>query len=184
MTATADPTAQALAEQSNVLQPEQLQHGKVAIAQQHNHYQAQVLADASADTAWVVLNDFESLSNFLPTVVSSRILDDRGNQKIVEQVDRRQILMMNVDSTIRTQNLAKPDERRIDFRLIDGDLKKMSGYWQVDAVATETAEQALITQVVEADAEAGLFDGMFQKIFADSLQENMLAIKAEIERRS
>ncbi len=184
MTATSDSIAQALAEQSSVLQPNQLQRGEVAIAQQHNQYQAQVLVDASADTAWTVLNDFESLPDFLPTVVSSQVLEDRGDQKVVEQVDRRRILMMTVDSTIRTQNIAKPEERRIDFHLIDGDLKKLDGYWQVDAVVTESAEQALITQVVEANAAAGLFDGMFHNIFADSLQENMLAIKAEVERRS
>lgn len=183
MTATADPTARALADQENVLQPNQLLRGKVAIAQQQNQYQAQVLAEASADTAWAVLNDFESLPNFLPTVVSSRVVEDQGHEKIVEQVDRRQVLMMQVDSTIRTQNIAKPEERRIDFHLIDGDLKKMNGYWQIDAITTEAAEQALITQVVEADAEAGLFDGIFHKIFANSLQENMLAVKAEVERR-
>ena len=184
MTATSDSIARVLAEQSSVLQSSQLQRGEVAIAQQHNQYQAQVLADASVDTAWTVLNDFESLPDFLPTIVSSRVVDDRGNQKVVEQVDRRRVLMMTVDSTIRTQNIAKPDERRIDFHLIDGNLKKMDGYWQIDAVATDFTEQALITHVVEANAEAGLFDGMFHKIFADSLQDNMLAIKAEVERRS
>ncbi len=183
MTATSDPTAP-LAGQDNRLQPSQLQHGNVAIAQHQNQYQAQVLADASADVAWAVLNDFESLPNFLPTVVSSHVVDDQGQQKIVEQVDRRQVLMMQVDSTIRTQNVAKPEERRIDFHLIDGNLKKMNGYWQVDVVTAEATEQALITQVVDVEAEAGLFDGIFHKIFADSLQENMLAIKAEVERRS
>lgn len=183
MTATANPRARALAAQKNVLDPNQLRRGKVAIAQRQNQYQAQVLADASADMAWTVLNDFESLPNFLPTVVTSRVVEEQGREKIVEQVDRRRVLMMQVDSTIRTQNIAQPEERRIDFHLIDGDLKKMNGYWQIDAVITEADEQALITQVVEADAEAGLFDGIFHKIFADSLQENMLAIKAEVERR-
>lgn len=183
MTATANQTAQALAEQDNVIQSEPLQRGKVAIAQQSGRYRAQVLANASADTAWDVLTDFESLSNFLPTVVSSRIVEDQGNQKIVEQVDRRKVLLMDVDSTIRTQNVAKPDQRQIDFHLIEGDLKQMEGYWQIDPVAVGETEQALITQVVAADAEAGLFDGIFHKIFADSLKENMLAIKAEVERR-
>jgi ribosome-associated toxin RatA of RatAB toxin-antitoxin module len=175
-----------LAESGTVAQPQTLRQGKVAVEGQSGQYTAQVLVQASPDVAWDVLTDFDSFSDFLPTVVSSEVIQTQGDRTVVEQVDRRQVFLMTVDSTVRTENRTHPDQQRIDFHLVDGDLKKMKGYWQVQPVVSDSGaepDQAIVIQTVEADADKGVFDGAFYSIFEDSLHDNLQAIKAEIERR-
>ena len=165
---------------------EALRQGETVITGQAGQYTAQVMVAASPATAWAVLTDYENFADFLPTVAKSQVLEDQGDRKVVEQIDRRQVLLAPVESRLCTENHEYPDCLRIDFRLLEGDLKELQGYWRVDAIATapETEPEAvLVTQAIAAEAGVGLLDRAFYGLLESSLQENLQAIKHEAERR-
>jgi ribosome-associated toxin RatA of RatAB toxin-antitoxin module len=151
---------------------------------QNGDYVGWILVEAPQDVVWDVLTDYSNFSQFLPTVVSSCVLVAEGNRKVVEQVDRRRVLLMDITSTVQTENLEQaPDQIR--FRLVSGDLNTLQGSWQIHGVEMKASDcpQVVITQTVTVEANAGFLNGMFYRVFEDSLKENLIALQQESERR-
>lgn len=145
-----------------------------------------VLIAAPLDTVWQVLTDYANFDQFLPNVTASRVLSAKGDRTIVEQTDTRRVLLADVTSTIQTENIERAPER-IDFRLLNGDLKRLEGCWRIYPASDDErmgSPQVLLTQTASAEANAGLFEGIFHQVFESSLSENLTAIQAEAERRS
>ncbi len=163
-----------------------LRNGQVLVTGEKGKYTAKVLLTASPDIAWEVLTDYDHFSKFLPHTVSAKVISVNGNQKVVEQVDTRQVFLMNVQSRIRSATTETP-KSRIDFRQIDGDLQSLEGYWKIEPVAPYSgakANQVLITQVVDAQPKSGTPKKIFYNLFKDSLGEIMIAIRKEVDRRT
>jgi ribosome-associated toxin RatA of RatAB toxin-antitoxin module len=138
-----------------------------------------------AVTAWSVLTDYGNFHRFLPTVIESRIVKAEGNRTIVEQLDRRKVLLSTMESVVRTENL-ELDNQQISFRLLAGNLKYMYGHWRIDEAPRRlsTKDTLLISQQVKAEADVGPFKGMFYNLFETGLIETINAIRGEMERRA
>jgi len=163
-----------------------LRSGKVVVTGDQGRYVAKVLVKASPDVVWSVLTDYTNLSKFLPNVVSSRVIESQGNRKVVEQVDVRQVLLVSKRSRFRTENI-ETAKKRIDFRLLEGDVKTLQGHWQIDPVAVypgAPATQVLLTQEITAEPGAGIPKGLFYNLFRNGLNESLTAISQEIGRRT
>jgi ribosome-associated toxin RatA of RatAB toxin-antitoxin module len=163
-----------------------LRQGKVLVQGEKGNYVARVLVAATPELAWAVLTDYSNFSRFIPNVVSSKILETQGNQKVIEQEDVRQLLFVNVRSRVRSAITETP-QTRIDFRRIDGDVPKLDGYWKVEPVAADSgvkADQVLITEVVAVQPKSGLGADVFYNIFKNSLRDNLAAIQKEMSRRT
>ncbi len=163
-----------------------LRNGQPLITGENGQYTARVLISTSVDTAWAVLTDYSNTPKFMPHVVSSQVITAKGNQKVVEQVDVRQVFFLSARSRIRSA-ITETAKTRIDFQAIDGDLKSLKGYWLLEPIAPYTgakAKQMLITQVIAVQPKVGTPSGIFYNIFKESLGEIMTAIKKETERRT
>ncbi|MEP0818095.1 MULTISPECIES: SRPBCC family protein [Trichocoleus] len=163
-----------------------LRSGKVVVTGDRGRYVAKVLVKASPDVVWSVLTDYTNLSKFLPNVVSSRLIEAQGNRKVVEQVDVRQVFLVSRRSRFRTENI-ETAKKRIDFRLLEGDMKTLQGYWQIDPVATypgAPVTQVLLTQDITAEPGTGTPKGLFYNLFRNGLNESLTAISQEIGRRT
>ncbi|KYC43174.1 cyclase/dehydrase [Scytonema hofmannii PCC 7110] len=163
-----------------------LRKGQSLVTGDKGKYTARVLVTTSLDTAWEVVTDYNNFYKFLPNVVSSKVISANKNQKVIEQVDSRQVLLLRVKSRIRSA-ITETEKSRVDFQLVEGDLKSMKGYWLIEPIATykgAKATQVLITQVVEAQPKSGTPAKVFYGIFKDSLNNTMGAIKQEVEKRS
>lgn len=162
-----------------------LKNGHV-VTGNNGKYTVRVLISTSSDIAWSVLTDYGNTPNFIPNVVSSKVISTNGNQKVIEQIDVRQVFLVTTRSRIRSA-ITETAKSRIDFRAIDGDLKSMNGYWLLEPVAPYAGakvNQVLITQVVEAQPKTGVPSGIFYGVFKDSLGKIVSAIKKEAERRT
>lgn len=162
-----------------------LRKGEPIVTGDKGVYLGRVLVSTTPDVVWAVLTDYDSFPRILPNVVSSKILTTEGNRKVIEQVDVRPFLLINVRSRIRT-TVTEIDNKRIDFRLVEGDLQKLQGYWQIEPIAPyagASANQVLITQVVEAQPTAGTPKDVFYGIFKNTLGKNLNALRQEMLRR-
>lgn len=163
-----------------------LKNGQPVVTGNNGKYTARVLISTSSDVAWSVLTDYGNTPNFIPNVVSTKVISTNGNQKVIEQIDVRQVFLVTTRSRIRSA-ITETAKSRIDFRAIDGDLKSMNGYWLLEPVAPYAGakvNQVLITQVVEAQPKSGVPSGIFYGVFKDSLGKIVSAIKKEAERRT
>ncbi len=143
-------------------------------------YTVSVNLEASAEDIWSVIADYGRFSHFLPNIVSSEILEVEGNRHVVEQVSEQQVLFFQVRSRLRTENL-EIQNQRIDFRLLEGDLNQLEGYWVIEA--TENPQVHRLRQTVTVTPPPGTPDAVFHSIFRQSLTDNLAAIRDEIQRR-
>lgn len=139
----------------------------------------------SQSAAWAVLTDYGSFDTFLPTVVKSRVVKVDGDRTVVEQVDRRRILLTTMESKVLTENL-ELDGQQISFRLLEGNLEYMYGHWRIDAAPPSLGPDllCLLSQQVKAEADVGPFKSMFYTLFEAGLIDTMKALRTEMERRS
>lgn len=149
--------------------------------------QYEVMATTVADvaTAWAVLTDYGNFARFLPTVAKSKVIEADGPRTVVEQLDRRRILLSTIESVVRTENL-EIDRQQISFRLIQGSLQHMYGHWRLDTAVPPTGSKptVLVSQMVHAEADVGPFKAMFYTLFETSLIDTIQAIRQEMERRA
>ncbi|MEB3355928.1 MAG: SRPBCC family protein [Synechococcales bacterium] len=169
-------------------QKKALRNGRAVVTTRGDRFVGQVIANVAPDVVWEVITDYQNFAQFLPSIVSSTVLESQGDRTVVEQVGSRRVLLMDIKSRLRTENI-ETAKQRIDFRLLEGDLKVFEGHWQlyslenpVDA-STDPMEQTLIVQLTKAKAGIGLLEGSFSDAFKDSVQENLTAVCAEVERR-
>ena len=163
-----------------------LRSGNAVVSGEQGRYVARVLVTGTSDMAWSVLTDYSNFPKFLPNIASTKIIENKGNLKVVEQVDSRQVFLFTIKSRVRLAITESDRRNKVEFRQIDGDLKNISGYWQIEPIAPyqgAAATQVLITQVVEAQPKEGTPQGTFFDIFKGSLNQTMLAVSREITTR-
>jgi ribosome-associated toxin RatA of RatAB toxin-antitoxin module len=167
------------------IERDSLRNGQTVVTGEKGKYVAKVLVTASPDAVWRVLTDYANLSKFIPNMTSSKVLESYGNRKVIEQVDTRQVFIVSIVSRTKLA-IEETDRKQIDFRLIDGDLSKMEGYWKIEpvsAVPNRPANQVLITYTVNAQPSDSTPADAFYGIFKEALSDTLQAIKNEIKSR-
>lgn len=162
-----------------------LREGKIVVTGSEGQYVGKVLVTASPEVVWSVLTDYDNFYKFLPNVISSQVLETNGNRKIVEQVSNRQVLVVKVKSRVRTEN-TETNRERIDFRLIEGDLQQLQGYWKIEPVSVYPGAeptQILITQTLEVQPKSGTPKDIFYAIFKKAMGDNLKAIQKQVNQR-
>ena len=161
-----------------------LASGRVLLKGGMGQYGVMVATSVDGATAWEVLTDYGNFHRFLPTVAESRVVGIEGDRTIVEQLDRRRILLSTVESRIRTENL-ELNQQQISFQLLEGNLAYMYGHWRLDLAPPQYRPLLLVSQQVQAAAERDLgpFKGMFYRLFEASLVETIQAVRSEMELR-
>ncbi len=168
------------------IERDSLRNGQAVVTGDKGKYVARVLVTASPDAVWQVLTDYANLSKFIPNMTSSKILENRGDRKVIEQVDSRQVFIVSIVSRTKL-SIQETNLKQIDFRLVDGDLDKMEGYWKmepVSAVPLGIPSQVLITYTVNAQPNNSTPSDAFYGIFKEALGDTLQAIKKEVKSRN
>jgi len=168
------------------IQRDSLRSGKTVVTGENGKYVAMVLVTAEPEAVWKVLTDYANLSKFIPNMTSSKVLEDRGDRKVIEQVDSRQVFVVSIVSRTKLA-IQETNLKQIDFRLLDGDLSKMEGYWKMEPVSTvprQPPTQILITYTVNAQPNSSTPPEAFYTIFKEALGDTLQAIKQEVKKRN
>ena len=165
-------------------QQRDLQQGEVLLIGSEGDYTVLSLVQATPDTVWSVLTNYEQFPEFLPSVVASRVLERRDNRVLVERKDRRKIGFMPIRVKIVTENIENSRDRVIDYRMVDGTLDEMTGTWELTSVPSDDgAEQTLLAQKITARASMGPLQPYFYDVFESGLKEMTTDLRAEMQRQ-
>lgn len=158
-----------------------LRQGQVVITGTSGEYMARLIVQSPPQVVWDVLTDYDNFPRFLPNVSATDILTESNQRTVVEQTNTCQVLLANIESRVCTENI-ESDSGKIKFRLLNGDLDQLQGFWQVLPLSDPT-DYILLQQVVTAEADIGILEGGFYSLFQETLRQNLEAIQAEINRR-
>jgi ribosome-associated toxin RatA of RatAB toxin-antitoxin module len=158
----------------------QLREGQVLLEGTEGQYVGRALVTASVDTTWQVLTDYGNFKDFLPTVVSTQILQSQGNEKVYEQINVVQVLVFSRRSRV-VLAASESYPAQIDFRLVEGEIKALEGSWTLEKVEPN---QVLITHRVTVDPGSAAARDIFFNLYKNTLRDTIAALKQEMERRS
>lgn len=157
-----------------------LKQGKVILKGQKGKYLGQVETVGKINTAWEVLTDYDNFERFLPNLASSKIISAKGDRILFEQVNVVDLWLFKQKFTVQIEAI-KTKPNKIDFKIVDGDLKKLVGRWQIKETSPG---KILVSQTVEVEPENNTEKPLFYGIYESSLEENLKAIAKEITKRS
>ncbi|MGR3301170.1 MAG: SRPBCC family protein [Candidatus Scalindua sp.] len=80
------------------------------------------------EKVWTVLTDYDNLNNFIPFMIESRLLKDKGDEKIIVQAGRTGIFLFKRTSHIKLK-VKEEYFNHIYFEQISGDFKVYKGEW-------------------------------------------------------
>lgn len=163
-----------------------LKNGEVILLGEKGKYTCRILTNSSVENAWQVLTDYENFAKFLPGVISSALLEQKGDRKVFEQVNQVKTLVFSIEARLQIAN-TESYPQQIAFEAIDGDIKSLKGKWTLEPVSpysSAPANQVLLTHEVMVEPNKTLSDDLFFKIYEDRLEETVAAIKQETEKRS
>jgi ribosome-associated toxin RatA of RatAB toxin-antitoxin module len=99
-----------------------------------SHIQRSALVHYSPAEMYQLVNNVEDYPVFLPWCRSSKLISASDTEMIASIEIAKGIL----NKTFSTHNLLQKD-KRIELQLVDGPFKKLTGYWQFDAIKTANA---------------------------------------------
>ncbi|MDJ0593972.1 MAG: SRPBCC family protein [Pleurocapsa sp. MO_226.B13] len=163
-----------------------LRRGEVIFLGEKGNYTCRILANSSVENAWQVLTDYENFAKFLPGVKSSELIEQQGDRKVFEQINKIKTLVFSIESRMQIAN-TETYPQQIAFEAVDGDIETLKGEWTLEPVSpypSAPPDQVLLTHKVVVEPAKTISDGLFFKIYENRLEETVAAIKQETEKRS
>jgi ribosome-associated toxin RatA of RatAB toxin-antitoxin module len=157
-----------------------LKQGKVILKGQKGIYLGQVETTGKIDKAWRVLTDYDNFERFMPNIASSKIVSSNGDRLVFEQVNVVDLWLIKHEFTVQIEAI-KTQPNTIDFKIVDGDLKKLVGRWQIKETSPG---KILVSHAVEVEPIAKTDKAFFYGVYESSLEETLKAIAQEITKRS
>lgn len=153
---------------------------RATLTGKNGQYTVKIVVNASADTAWKVLTDYNNFYRFFPNVISSKLLTVQGNQKVFEKVYRIKALVVDEQSRIRL-SATETYPKQIAFKLVEGEVKALQGSWQIEPISPT---QVVIQHQVNVDPGSTPSRVIFYSIYENTLRMTLEAVKKEAERRN
>ena len=129
-------------------------------------------------TAWAVLTDYERVPEFVPGMRVSRVLEQSGNTRVVEQQGEMQANNMRM-LFMGTLRITEEPTSRLSVQFLSGTFRNMQGQW------TLQGKRAPVTLVYQLDFDAGT--PYPSPVMVGMLQQQVVhwvsSLAAEMERR-
>ncbi len=169
-----------------VLERAALREGKVTLKGDDGQYICRILINGSIDDAWQVLTDYDNFEDFLPSVSDSSLLEQNGDRKVFEQINKIKTLIFTTKSRVRIA-VKESYPETIAFESVDGDIDSLDGTWLIEPVSpypSAPPNQVLLTHQVTVSPASTPSRSIFFNIYENTLEATLAAIKQEIEIRS
>lgn len=157
-----------------------LEQGQVILKGEQGNYLGQVVATGNIETAWEVITDYDNFARFLPNIKLSKVIDQQGDRIVFEQVNVVDLWLFKQEFAIQIEAI-KSKPNKVDFQIVDGDLKKLIGRWGIEAVSPG---KILVSHAVEVEPGSDTEKPFFYGVYESSLEETLQAIAQEITKRS
>ena len=142
---------------------------------------ARATVAAPLPVAWEVLTDYEKLPRFIPGITKSEVRLRSGNRLLVEQQGEARFLLFSFPIEVRYEVLESPPHR-IASRAVGGNLRRMSGRYELHSDSPDAGMQLQYTGEMEPDFDLPPLAGAFA--LRRMAEAQFTAMVAEIERRA
>ncbi|MBU2521975.1 MAG: SRPBCC family protein [Proteobacteria bacterium] len=116
----------------------------------------EIYIGSQPEKVWTVLTDYDNLKNFIPNIIESGLLKDKGDEKIIVQTGRTEIFLFKKTSHIKLK-VKEEYSKHIYFEQIGGDFKVYKGEWILEYYQEAQGTFLTFKSEVKPDFFAPLF---------------------------
>ena len=133
---------------------------------------------APLDIVWQTLTDYEHLPEFIPGMRSSRIIERRGPEVVVEQSGEARFLFLTHPIDVTVVSTERPPQL-LEVSLLKGNLKQFRGAYRIER---QGAQRILLSWAgtIEALAMPPLVGELLMR---SNIEDQFRGMVSEIERR-
>lgn len=129
-------------------------------------------------TVWKVLTDYNNLKRYIPRMVESDLVEDKGDLKVIALIGEFRIFLFK--KTIKVSiNMHERYPSRIDYEQIFGDFEVYRGSWILQMYSSTGT---ILTYESEIKPAFVAPDFILQGILKNDMVAGLTALKAEAER--
>ena len=140
----------------------------------------QLRTDQTVDHLWQVLTDYEGLSNFIPNLSSSKLIERSGNRVTLAQVGSQQLVLgLKFSAEVQLKLTEHRPEGLLQFKMLKGDFRRFEGAWRLQAVP----DQTLVLYELTVQGCLGMPVALIEQRLRQDLNDNLLAVEQETIRR-
>ncbi len=136
---------------------------------------AQLTTFLEFDYLWSALTNYNQLSEFIPNLLSSRLISRVDNQVQLKQVGSQEFLGFNFSAEVWIKLIEEKSKGRLLFSLIKGDFRKFEGSWQISHSPLE--RQNSLTYELTVQGCLGMPVALIEKHLRKNLTTNLLAVE-------
>ncbi len=127
-------------------------------------------------TLFSIISDFEKYPEFMADVKKVTVLEKNEEYSTSEWINEV------VGRTIRwvEKDFIKPDENRIDYEQIEGDLKVLKGFWQLEP----TGESTKVTFNMEFEFGIPMLAPLLHPLLTKVLRDNVLQMLSDLKKKA
>jgi len=141
------------------------------------HVQVTERIRAAADAVYRVVADMESYPHFMPDVDEVKVISREGNTTLTRWVTRLQ----GRPFAWTERDTFHPEEPRIDYGLVEGDLRKFEGAWTFAREGEDTLVSLTVDFEFGLPMFAALLNPVARLMIRDNVQKMLAAIKRQAE---
>lgn len=139
------------------------------------------LVRATPQQTWAVLTDYGRLSEFVPDLLSSKLLSRCGDEAVIEQQGSIGFIFTRRSIHLVVRVTEHPFSM-LDVALVAGDMKHYASRWELAPLEQGAATRIVYRGSLEPDFFVPLLLG--RALVQIDVQKMLAAVVAEIERRS
>ena len=137
-----------------------------------------VYIDAPPVVVWKVLTDYNNLKRYIPRMIESDLVEDKGRLKVINLTGVFKIFLFKKTIHISI-NMHESYPSRIDYEKISGDFEVYRGSWIFQMYSSEGT---ILTYESEIKPSFAAPDFIFQSTLKSDMITGLTALKTEAER--
>jgi ribosome-associated toxin RatA of RatAB toxin-antitoxin module len=142
--------------------------------------EARATLRAPADLIWKTLTDYDHLSEFIPGMRESKMVDRRGGAAIVEQHGEAKFLVFSYGIDVVVESAEYPPDR-IEIHVVSGNLRRLDGAYRLSAGDEEGTWLLRWSGLIEPTLPVPSF--LAVDLMRRNVEAQFSGMVAEIERR-
>lgn len=163
---------------ASVLQAVDVQIEK--IAERVRQITAQLQIPHSVEKVWKVLTAYEALSDFVPNLSKSRLLEHPKGGIRLEQVGSQKFLNINFCARV-VLDVEEYFPKEINFRMVEGDFKDFSGSWQLEPCVLNQGRGTRLCYTVRVWPKRTMPVTLIERRLSHDMRLNLVAIGQRVE---
>ncbi|OIP24446.1 hypothetical protein AUK11_03350 [bacterium CG2_30_37_16] len=134
-----------------------------------------ILVAASAERIYPIISDFEQYPVIMESIKSVNVLEKGEGYSVTEwitDVDGIKIKWTEKDIFL-------PEEGKIEFKILKGDLKKFDGYWAIE----KHGDSSELTFYVDFELGIPMLARLLNPILVKKLRQNICAMLEDLKKK-